>query len=58
MGIYREGMATDRGEPAGVYFGTNNGKVFGSRDEGESWELVADNLPPVYSVATGAIGEA
>jgi hypothetical protein len=58
MGIYREGMATDRGEPAGVYFGTNTGKVFGSRDEGESWGLVADNLPPVYSVATGTIGEA
>ncbi len=51
VGIYREGMAMDRHDPAGVYFGTNTGKVFASRDEGDSWYLLADNLPPVYSVA-------
>jgi photosystem II stability/assembly factor-like uncharacterized protein len=54
-GIYREGMASDAQEPAGIYFGTNNGKVFNSDDEGESWRLLADNLPPVFSVATGQI---
>jgi len=54
-GIYREGMATDSGDPAGVYFGTNTGKLFGSADEGDSWRLIADDLPPVYSVATGLI---
>jgi photosystem II stability/assembly factor-like uncharacterized protein len=54
-GIYREGMATDDGDPAGIYFGTNTGKIFASRDEGDSWEVLADNLPPVGSVATGRL---
>jgi len=54
-GIYREGMATDSLDPAGIYFGANNGKIFASRDDGDSWSLLADNLPPVYSVATAVI---
>ena len=54
-GIHREGMATDSFDPAGIYFGTNNGKIFASRDDGDSWSLLADKLPPVYSVATAAI---
>jgi hypothetical protein len=48
-------MATDRRDPAGIYFGTNTGKIFASRNEGDSWELLADNLPPVFSVATAEI---
>ncbi len=55
MGIYREGMATDRRDPAGIYFGTNTGKIFASRNEGDAWETLADNLPPVFSVATAEI---
>lgn len=55
MGVYREGMATDRRDPAGIYFGTNTGKLFASRDEGDSWETLADNLPPIFSVATAEI---
>lgn len=54
-GIYREGMAADALDPAGIYFGTNNGKIFSSSDEGDSWSLLADNLPPVYSVAATAL---
>jgi len=48
-------MATDSLDPAGIYFGTNTGKIFSSADEGDTWRLFADNLPPVYSVATGVI---
>jgi hypothetical protein len=48
--VLREGMAVDTADPAGIYFGTNTGKIFGSADEGDSWYLLADNLPPVYSV--------
>jgi photosystem II stability/assembly factor-like uncharacterized protein len=55
VGIYREGMAMDSADPAGIYFGTNTGKLFGSADEGDSWQLVADNLPPVYSVSTAVV---
>jgi len=55
VSVMREGMATDRCDPAGVYFGTNTGKIFVSRDEGDNWETLADNLPPVYSLATAEI---
>ncbi len=54
-GIYREGMTSDAQDPAGIYFGTNNGKIFASRDEGDSWSLLADNLPPLYSVSASLI---
>ena len=44
-------MAVDALDPAGVYFGTRNGKLFGSRDEGKSWSELADGLP------AGRVGE-
>lgn len=31
-------------------FGTTNGNIYVSDDDGESWETVANHLPPVYSV--------
>jgi hypothetical protein len=34
----RQALATDALDPAGVYFGTSNGSVYASRDEGETWE--------------------
>ena len=49
--MYREGMVTDSLDPAGVYVGTNTGKIFASNDEGDSWDVLADHLPPVYSVS-------
>ena len=55
VGVYREGMAMDSLKPAGIYFGTNTGKLFGSADEGDNWRLLADNLPPIYSVSTAVI---
>ena len=38
---------------AGSYaaFGTSDGTVYLSSDEGQSWSIVADDLPPVRSVA-------
>lgn len=54
-GIYREGLTMDTVTPAGVYFGTNNGKIFNSTDEGDSWNLLADNLPPVSSVEAATL---
>ena len=52
LGVLRESMAVDRLDPAGIYFGTSTGQVFASRDEGEQWELLADFLPPIWSVET------
>ena len=52
FGVLRQAMATDRLEPAGVYFGTSSGTVFASADEGESWAPIAEHLPIVTSVET------
>ena len=43
-------MSGDRQDPAGVYFGTNSGSVFASRDEGETWDEVARHLPTILAV--------
>ncbi|MGA2665912.1 MAG: exo-alpha-sialidase, partial [Nitrososphaerales archaeon] len=48
--VLREGMATDGDDPGGVYFGTTTGQLFGSRNGGKRWDLIADGLPPIYSV--------
>jgi photosystem II stability/assembly factor-like uncharacterized protein len=48
--VLRDAMAVDSLDPVGVYFGTRNGKLFGSNDEGKSWSELADGLPPVVSV--------
>ncbi len=52
FGVLRQAMATDRLEPAGVYFGTSSGAVFASADEGESWQQIAAHLPTISSVET------
>jgi len=49
-GVLREGMTVDSATPAGIYFGTNTGTIFASFDEGDSWRVLSDLLPPVYSV--------
>jgi photosystem II stability/assembly factor-like uncharacterized protein len=54
-GVLREGMTADAEDPAGIYFGTNTGKIFGTRDEGETWALIADNLPPISSVEAARV---
>lgn len=52
--VLRQAMATDRATPAGVYFGTNSGSVFASRDEGDRWQEIARHLPTVLSVEVAA----
>jgi hypothetical protein len=54
--VLRDAMTTDGGDPAGLYFGNRNGEVFVSRDEGESWQLLADHLPDVLCVRAVATG--
>lgn len=46
----REGMATDSLDPCGIYVGTTNGQVFYSKDDGDSWELMIEYLPPINSI--------
>ncbi|HLN92317.1 MAG TPA: exo-alpha-sialidase [Thermoanaerobaculia bacterium] len=48
--VLRDAMAVDEEDPAGVYFGTRNGWLYGSRDEGQSWSAIEESLPPVTCV--------
>ncbi|GAC1445308.1 MAG: exo-alpha-sialidase [Chloroflexota bacterium] len=50
LGVLRYGMCADVHDPCGVYVGTNTGQLFASADRGDSWQVVADYLPPIYSV--------
>ncbi len=50
LGVLRHGMCADTLDPCGVYVGTNTGQIFASHDRGESWQLIADFLPSVYSI--------
>lgn len=51
MLVLRGAMAADALSPAGVYFGTSTGSVYYTRTAGDSWHLLAEHLPPVYSVS-------
>lgn len=48
--VKRQAMNADARKPVGMYFGTTGGEVWASRNEGESWKLIADHLPEIYSV--------
>lgn len=48
--VKRQAMSSDACSPAGVYFGTGQGEVWGSNDEGQSWSCLARHLPEVYSI--------
>ncbi len=50
ISVLREAMAVDRLEPAGVYFGTSTGQLYGRATRVTSWRLIADNLPSIWSV--------
>jgi len=54
--LYREGMAVDPLDPFGLYVATATGQIFCSLDEGESWQLPSDWLPPVCSIEAAVIG--
>ena len=55
--VLRDALTADSHEPAGIYFGTRAGKLFGSADDGESWRELADGLPPVVCVKAAMAGE-
>jgi photosystem II stability/assembly factor-like uncharacterized protein len=50
LGVLRHGMTSDAFDPCGVYVGTNTGQLFASQNAGDSWRLIADFLPSIYSV--------
>jgi hypothetical protein len=54
--VKRQAMCADALDPAGLYFGTTGGEVWGSADEGARWECLARHLPHVYSLEAALAG--
>jgi hypothetical protein len=48
-------MTTDQHESCGIYVGANTGQLFASIDGGDNWRVIADFLPPIYSVTVSVI---
>jgi hypothetical protein len=49
--VLRQAMDSDRDERrTGLFLGTTSGEVWGSRDSGESWTLIAAHLPRIFSL--------
>lgn len=55
--VLRDAMAADSLDPAGIYFGTRSGQLYGSADEGKSWRKILEGLPPVVCVKSAVVGE-
>ncbi len=53
FGVHREGIATDRRDPPGIYVGTTTGQLFVSPDAGRTWRLVPFQFPAIHSVSVG-----
>ena len=53
--VLRDAMTADSLQPAGIYFGTRSGKMFGSANDGTAWQLIRDGLPPVVCVKAAAM---
>jgi photosystem II stability/assembly factor-like uncharacterized protein len=53
--VLRDALTTDTLSSAGVYFGTRSGRLYASTDDGTSWRVVADSLPPVVCVRAAVV---
>ena len=55
--VLRDCMHADSLNPAGVYFGTRSGKLYGSANGGAAWARLLDGLPPIVCVKAAVVGE-
>jgi hypothetical protein len=53
--VKRQCLATDGGDPVGLYLGTTSGEVWASVDEGESFTRIVGHLPHIYAVTVGTL---
>jgi photosystem II stability/assembly factor-like uncharacterized protein len=51
--VKRQALCLDAADPVGIYFGTTNGEIWASIDEGASFRCIIPHLPHVYSVTSG-----
>jgi serine/threonine protein kinase len=56
--VLRDAMTADSLDPVGIYFGTRSGQLFGSRDEGRTWQKILEGLPSVVCVRSAVVGDA
>ena len=55
--VLRDSMAADWLDPHGLYFGTRSGQLYGSSDEGKTWQRILEGLPAIVCVKCAVIGE-
>jgi hypothetical protein len=48
-------MAHNGGASPGLAFGTTSGEVWGSSDEGDSWQTLVAGLPKIMSVTAARL---
>ncbi len=53
--VLRDAMTADSFNPVGIYFGTRSGKLFGSGDEGRTWQKMLEGLPPVVCIRNAVV---
>lgn len=56
--VLRDAMTVDAFDPVGIYFGTRSGQLFGSRDEGRTWQKILEGLPSVVCVRNAFVEDA
>lgn len=52
--VLRDAMTVDSSDSS-IYFGTTGGQVYASLDDGDSWNAIVRDLPPVVSVEAQTI---
>jgi serine/threonine protein kinase len=55
--ILRDAMTADSLDSAGIYFGTRNGELYGSVDDGKNWTKLLGGLPSIVCVKAVIVGE-
>jgi serine/threonine protein kinase/photosystem II stability/assembly factor-like uncharacterized protein len=55
--VLRDALSTDALDPAGIYFGTRNGEIYSSIDEGKSWKKLLGGLPSIVCVKSVMVGQ-
>ena len=53
--VLRDAIAADSYTPVGIYFGTRSGQLFGSNDEGRTWQKILEGLPAVVCIRSAVV---